>query len=295
VRVFYSDDYVAISHAIDATRKPQWIADSLRHTPIPGVQLMAPSPAAEADLRQVHTPEYLLAVQTGEPRALAETSTFPWDPGVWTAELASCGGMIAAARCALDEGMSGSLSCGFHHARRERGWGHCTFNGLALATVVMRQVRIERILCIDLDAHCGGGTYSLVGTLPAWRQLDVSLFPTDRYRPTLPSTLDIVESSNQYLDTLQRRLDGLPTAADFQLCLYYAGMDPHEGSAFGGLPGLDARMLRQRDQMVFAALRQCKIPCAFAVGGGYLGPGLDREGLVALHRATIELATAVRP
>jgi hypothetical protein len=73
---------------------------------------------------------------------------------------------------------------------------------------------------------------------------------------------------------------------------YYPGMDPHEGSAFGGLPGIDARMLWERDKLVFDWLRRRNIPCAFALGGGYLGPGLDREALVALHRATSELAAA---
>ena len=113
MRVFYSDDYVAISHAVDATRKPQWIADSLRHTPIPGVQLMAPSPAAEADLRQVHTPEYLRAVR--DRRATCTGRNWHLSLGSWRVD-----GRIGQLRRddrgsqmrALDEGMSGSLSSG---------------------------------------------------------------------------------------------------------------------------------------------------------------------------------------
>jgi acetoin utilization deacetylase AcuC-like enzyme len=93
------------------------------------------------------------------------------------------------------------------------------------------------------------------------------------------------------LDTIQGRLNELGRDANgFQLCIYYAGMDPHEGCAFGGLPGIDDRMLRQRDKLIFDWLVKQNIPCAFSLGGGYIGPGLDRDGLVSLHRGTVELA-----
>ena len=166
MKVFYSDDYVAMAYSVDATKKPQWVADSLREVPIPGVRLMAAEPVTAEDLLCIHSPEYVRAVQTGRPRRLAESSTFPWDIGLWTAELASCGGMVAAARCAVEEGVAGSLSVGFHHARRDRGSGHCIFNGLALAICAAHDLGLTGILGIDLDAHCGGGTYSIVGSLP---------------------------------------------------------------------------------------------------------------------------------
>jgi hypothetical protein len=34
------------------------------------------------------------------------------------------------------------------------------------------------------------------------------------------------------------------------------------------------------------------IPIAFILAGGYLGPELERAGLVALHRLTLEAACA---
>jgi hypothetical protein len=68
-------------------------------------------------------------------------------------------------------------------------------------------------------------------------------------------------------------------------------MDPHEGAAFGGLPEINHSILQQRDEIVFNWCADLKIPVAFALGGGYLGPGLDREGLVELHRATVMAAS----
>ena len=290
MRVFFSHDYAANSHAIDATQKPLWVADSLQAQPIASVRLVSPTPVDAEQLALVHDPAYVQAVRTGRPRELAESSTFPWNPGTWISEVASCGGMITACEAARSDGVSGSLSVGFHHARRGGGRSHCIFNGLALAIRAIRKNGVERVLCIDLDAHCGGGTFSLVGGLDGYHQLDVSLFPTDSYRPTGESTLDIVESRDEYLGIISDRLNGLSDRlADFQLCVYYAGMDTHEGSAFGGLPGIDATMLARRDEVVFSTLRKHGVPVVFGLGGGYLGPGLDRESLVALHRATIEI------
>ena len=180
---------------------------------------------------------------------------------------------------------------GFHHARRERGRYHCVFNGLALAVQKLRESGIDRVLHIDLDAHCGGGTFSLVGEMPGYHQLDVSLFSTDSFKPTAPSTLDLIETAESYLPTIRRRLDELSDQLHlFQLCIYYAGMDPHEGSAFGGLPGINSEILAKRDELIFSTMREQNVPVAFGLGGGYLGPGLDRNRLVGLHRNTIRLA-----
>ena len=118
------------------------------------------------------------------------------DCGLWKSPVA--GGWLPPHEV-LSTKELGSLSVGFHHARQDQGSGHSIFNGLALAICALHDQGLSRILCIDLDAHCGGGTYSIVGSLPGYRQLDVSLFPTDRYQPVAPSTLDMVDSSAVYL------------------------------------------------------------------------------------------------
>ena len=162
---------------------------------------------------------------------------------------------------------------------------------MALAGLTAIECGVERLLVVDLDAHCGGGTYSLLSRLEGFQQLDVSLFETDHYRPTSPCTLDVLTKPEEYLPTIEKRLDELDAkGSEFDFCFYFAGMDPHEGAAFGGLPGINDLVLRRRDQMVFRWCASNNIPTAFALGGGYLGPGLDREGLVTLHRNTIEIA-----
>jgi hypothetical protein len=49
-------------------------------------------------------------------------------------------------------------------------------------------------------------------------------------------------------------------------------------------------MLKERENIVFAWAKTHNIPVAFVFAGGYLGPKLNEEALVQLHRNTIEEA-----
>ena len=69
-------------------------------------------------------------------------------------------------------------------------------------------------------------------------------------------------------------------------------MDPHQDCPVGGLPGIDARLLARREQRVFSWCAQRKLPVAFVLAGGYIGPELDQAGLVELHRLTLQAAAA---
>jgi hypothetical protein len=51
-------------------------------------------------------------------------------------------------------------------------------------------------------------------------------------------------------------------------------------------------MLAERERLVFAWCREKRLPVAFVLAGGYLGAGLDRAGLVALHRLTLAAAAS---
>ena len=287
--VFYDDEYVLSAHSFDTTRKARWVAESLLADPVPGLRLSPNAPLASAELERVHDPAYVAAVRTGEPRALAESNGFSWDPGLWTMVRASNGGVVAAARAALRSGCAGALASGLHHARRAHGAGFCTFNGLALAALAAFDAGAKRVLVIDLDAHCGGGTNELLGRHPGVRILDLAVDAFDRYEPAPGNSLDVVASAGDYLPTLESRLQAL-AGERFDLCRYNAGMDPHEGCAVGGLAGVDATLLARRERRVFEWCRARALPVAFVLAGGYVGPGLDREGLVALHRLTLRAA-----
>lgn len=290
MKVYYSPAYVLAAHSFDTTRKAEWVAESLRREPIAGVHLCEPDPLDETGLADVHAPEYVAAVRTGEPRALAESQGFTWDPGLWPMVCASNGGAVAAALSALDDGVAGSLSSGLHHAARGWGAGFCTFNGLALAARPALRSGATSVLVVDLDAHCGGGTHSLIRDDPRIRQLDVSVDSFDGYAATAGTTLDIVTDARRYLETIRARLGALD--GRFDLCIFNAGMDPFEHNAIGGLEGITSPVLAEREREVFGWCRRKGVPAAFVLAGGYVGPGLREGELVGLHRMTVAAALA---
>ena len=292
MHVFYSPDYVGSGHAFDTTRKARWIANSLAESPIPGIELAEPEPLTWQQVADVHDLGYVRAVQTGVPRDLAESQGFRWDAGLWSMVLASNGGAVAAARAALEHGTAGSLSSGLHHARHGSGAGFCTFNGLVIAAQAALTAGARSVLILDLDAHCGGGTASLIAPDPRIRQVDVSVSDYDEYPSSEQARQATVETSSEYLSTVGRMLEEVGRSGhEFDLCLYNAGMDPFENSSIGALPGMTHQTLADREAMVFEWCAGRRLPIAFVVAGGYVGPGLDEHGLVFLHRLTLAAAS----
>jgi acetoin utilization deacetylase AcuC-like enzyme len=275
----------------ETTRKATWIAESLRKDPIPDIALSAPDPLTETEIARVHDSAYVTAVKTGKPRALAESQGFTWDEGLGPMVLASNGGMVAAALTALEAGVAGSLSSGMHHASRSQGTGFCTFNGLVLAAQAALDAGCKSVLILDLDAHCGGGTHSLIGEDSRIWQVDISVNGYDAYVPSGHNVLFIVNKAEEYLRTIAGRLKILEAHAPrFDLCLYNAGMDPHEHSYGNGLAGADRPMLAERERLVFSWCREQRIPVAFGLAGGYISAHLRKADLVNLHRITLAVA-----
>jgi acetoin utilization deacetylase AcuC-like enzyme len=296
IRVYWSRDYVVAREDFDTTRKSAWIIDSLTAEPIAGLQITAPELLAATDLAEVHDSGYIEAVRTGKPLALAESQGFRWDQGLWTMACAHTSGMVAAAKHALEYGCTtGSLSSGQHHAKYTFGDGFCTFNGIALAAKRALRVGAKKVLIIDTDAHCGGGTHSLIEKDDRIWQLDVAVNPYDRYSPRPLNTLDHVRSAKAYLGTLCGRLASLAKSHEpFDLCIYYAGMDPYERCHIGGLMGIDRPLLAERERLVFAWCAEQRIPVAFGIAGGYVNAGFQRAELVNLHKMTLSSAIACR-
>ena len=292
--VYFSDKFVLSRDAFDTTRKAAWVAASLEKEPIPGVRLCAPKSATLADARRVHSENYLRALQTGLPAELANSSKINWDAGVLPMALSACGGMLAAARTALHDGAAGCLASGFHHAKHGRGDGFCTLNGLALAATILAEETGGHILILDLDAHCGGGTHSLIQNHPRLWQVDVSVIPYDDYAPSERCLKETVTDARHYLKTVWRCLQHAEAEwPPFALCLYNAGMDIHQDCKIGGLAGVDEFIITLREEMVFQWCSERRIPIAYALAGGYTGGKMTCERLVDLHRLTIECGANV--
>jgi acetoin utilization deacetylase AcuC-like enzyme len=308
LHVHYSSDYVAAAHAFDTTRKAAWVADAIRG--MGGVRVVAPSTTwdertVEAAIRRVHDAAYVDALATGVPRDLAESQGFAWDPGLWTAVRASTAGVLSAVDVVLGAAgsaagaarLSGSLSSGMHHAKFATGDGFCTVNGLVIAAAHAVAHYDAEVTILDVDAHAGGGTDSLLRLhadtlgLARVRHLDLTTKPFDSYRRRTPRPGDVnVEDVTldgddaRYLEAVDRLLAVLPrvtsqgSAVRPHLVLHNAGMDPS--------PGISFDALAERERRVAAALVGRGLAGVFVLAGGYTWSATPGE-VAAAHASTV--------
>lgn len=294
MKIYYDARYNATGVSFDTTRKASCIARSLGERPIEGVELTSPHPVPWSDLEVVHDPEYLAALESGTPIHLATGAGLGWDEAYSLAVRWSTGGLCEAVLEALRSGRNaGTLSSGLHHAHRSHGKGFCSLNGLALAAVLAVKDGARRVLILDLDAHCGGGTAEIITGWPQIEQVDVSVVPFDLYESTEQSRLILVtgiRSGEEYLDVVRRALDEIGDPSSIDVLVYNAGMDPH-GEA-GGVSVVDREILRRREDMVFDWARENGVPVAWTIAGGYTSTEFSMDDLVDLHRMTIEASAA---
>ena len=295
--VFHHPGFAApLGEHIMPMEKFALVADAVRE--MPDVEIVEPAPVTEADLLRVHTAEYITAIRTGEPRALAESQKFPWSPHLYPSVCLTSGGCLTAARQALRDGVSAALASGFHHACADHGEGFCTFNGLVVtADALHASGEAQRIAVLDMDLHYGNGTAQLAATRP-W-MLAVSIYGNDYWAnvPYRDVTARHHEDGANHRShalpagcdrttMLQILDDALPVIADRkpELLLYQAGADPYHEDPYSPL-ALDHDDLRTRDHRVFEFARKQGIPIAWVLAGGYTR---DIRKIVRVHTGTFE-------
>jgi len=124
-------------------------------------------PATLADLGLVHDPAYADLVRLACEQGFAyigdpETHLCPESYDVATL---AAGGVLAA----CDAVLAGRVRRAFcavrppgHHAERDRAWGFCLFNHVALAAEhLVRRRGLSRVAIVDFDVHHGNGTQAL--------------------------------------------------------------------------------------------------------------------------------------
>ena len=102
MKVFFNDGYVAPGHGADTTRKSGEIAAAIEAGRLPGVELADPAhliDLAEQLISTVHAPEYVEALQTGQPNYLATSQGFTWDEGIWEMAANSTAGASSPSTC----------------------------------------------------------------------------------------------------------------------------------------------------------------------------------------------------
>jgi acetoin utilization deacetylase AcuC-like enzyme len=311
ITVYYDPGYAApIGKHVMPIDKFARVADELDGER--GIRLESPAPLTASQLLRVHTREYVEAVRSGEPRALAESQKFPWTPELYPSVLLTGGGCLAAARRALDDGIAGALVSGFHHSHADHGEGFCTFNGLVVAAEALRAGdavggmpprALERVAVLDMDLHYGNGTASLAATRP-WL-FNLSIYGNDyqantAYRDVTERrhrdgdnhrsiALEAGSGREPMLAAMEEGLALLEAWGTPDLLIYQAGADPYCEDPYSPL-ALDHDDLLERDRRVFAYAKQRGIPVAWVLAGGYTK---DVSKVVRVHTNTFVAAREV--
>ena len=256
------------------------------------------SPVATiTELRRAHDENYVAAVLDGTLSAdIQRRIGLPLSETLVARSLATTGGSIAAARSALETGLSGQLAGGTHHAHRDFGSGYCVFNDLATASLAMlAEARVERVAIIDLDVHQGDGNAAILAANAAVFVLSIHGEKNFPFRK-VPSTFDIGlpdgTEDRAYMHALAGALEQI---AEFRpdLVLYLSGVDPLKSDTLGRL-ALTFDGLEERDRMLFQFCRRRGIPVSIAIGGGYADPISDSvQAYTNTFRVAREVFTGV--
>ncbi|RWX69824.1 histone deacetylase [Mesorhizobium sp. M4B.F.Ca.ET.089.01.1.1] len=256
--------------------------------------LAMPEPAPASWLKLAHTADYVdqvLACQV--PERIEREIGFPVGPRVSLRAQLAAGGTVLAARLALRHGIACNAAGGSHHARRAQGAGFCTFNDVAVASLVLLAEGAARnILIVDLDVHQGDGTADILKDEP--RAFTFSMhgernYPVRKIASDLDVALPDGTGDAAYLDRLGGILPDLSARARWDIVFYNAGVDVHAEDRLGRL-SLSDDGLRARDTMVIRHFRRLGMPVCGVIGGGY---STDVPALAARHAILFEVASGL--
>jgi acetoin utilization deacetylase AcuC-like enzyme len=211
-------------------------------------------------LRSLHDPDYVRAFITGEGR-LASSQGWEWTPQIRNGVLAINAGQILGAQMALEFGVAANVAQGFHHAKPERGWYFCTFNGLAL---VAHEFPEKRVFVLDCDEHCGDGTAEFTKRLSNLFNFSINGTNWGMYEGSRCICRNIKTTPDSFRDYKKALLEAFNCAREWSadLIIYQAGADTHVDDPMStGI--LNTEQMLERDRMVFAHFHKSGIPIFF--------------------------------
>lgn len=241
-------------------------------------------PVTREDFQLAHHDSYVNGIlDLKRPNGFGNTipevaAALPW----------TTGSLLEATKYALyNHENACSPTSGFHHAHWARAEGFCTFNGLMVTAMKLKQEGyklgpqfignqpLTRIGILDIDHHYGNGTNNII----AHHKIDYVAHYTFG-----------MDSSNYYWkggEKAEKWLKELPEVIDcFDGCevvIYQAGADPHVDDPYGG--ALTDAQLRERDRIVFTKFKAMHIPVVWNLAGGYQTP---IQKVLDIHNATME-------
>lgn len=257
-----------------------------------GIELVEAPSATDTQILYAHDPSYLIKVIEGTLSAQEQREIgFPWSAQMVERSRRSAGATVAAAKTALQEGVSANLAGGTHHAYRDTGSGFCVFNDSAIAArTLQKEINPAlKVAVIDLDVHQGNGTAAILQNDDSIFTLSIhgeNNFPFKKEQSDLDMGLADGCDDEVYLHSLSTALDQLDSRFKADCLIFLAGADPHEGDRLGRL-NISKDGMRIRDEMVFQYALDLQLPIAFSMAGGY---GKEIQSTVDIHFQTIKTA-----
>tara|TARA_S200000501_G_scaffold362849_1_gene392838 strand:+ start:40 stop:957 length:918 start_codon:yes stop_codon:yes gene_type:complete len=199
----------------------------------------------------------------------------PWTSQIVERTLYIMGGSVSALKSAIENGASGNLAGGTHHAYYDFGSGYCIFNDLAIcADYCLRNFTdIKNILIIDLDVHQGDGTAAMLkdeDSVYTFSMHCESNFPLKKQQSDLDIGLKRNLGDNDYLKELSSTLEKLENR-NIDIVFFQAGVDTLIFDSLGNL-NLSHEGLKKRNELVFSFCKKQNTPIVVFMGGGYSNP-----------------------
>ena len=277
IPVFYREEMVADASSFSPSpSKPRWTVQDWRDAGLP-IEIRPFEPVSADTLKLAHDARFVddvlgLRLDNG----FGNTS-----PQVAKSLPYTSGAMLAAAQEAvINKTVAVAPVSGFHHAGYASAEGYCTFNGLMVTAMALREEGFaRRVGILDLDQHYGNGTDDIIERLGL-------------------GFIEHFTAGNRYRQVSQAEpfLSALPQVVErFEGCdvlLYQAGADPHVDDPLGGW--LTTEQLERRDRFVFETAARIRLPVAWNLAGGYQRTSTGSiEPVLRIHRNTMRQCARV--
>lgn len=278
MKVFYRPEQVGpAQRSSPSAHKPKLVVDDWTRLFGTDIEIHGFEPVTEKQIIRAHESAFVKGVLSctlangfgNRDRKVADSLAF------------TSGSMLAAAEHALlHREVVCSPTSGFHHAEYRTPGGFCTFNGLMVAALAMKDAGlVSRVAILDCDAHYGNGTDSIIN------ELNIDWIEHHTQGREFGTAFNAADGAyERWLDAAIER------CSTCDLVLYQAGADPHIDDPLGGI--LTTDQMAARDRKVLEKLGQ--LPMVWNLAGGYQVVAGETEAeqiepVLALHRETARL------
>lgn len=238
-----------------------------------------------------HEPEYyydLLNIKI--PPREARKIGFPLSEVLVERERIIADGTIKGCEYAIEYGIAMNIAGGTHHAYTNRGEAFCLLNDQAIgARYLQQELKIGKILIVDLDVHQGNGTAQIFQHDPSVFTFSMhgsSNYPFKKETSDLDIALKKGTSDEEYLKVLKDVFPELLKEVKPEFIFYLCGVDVLATDKLGTL-SLSPAGCKQRDEYVLKKCRDLGIPVQCSMGGGYSN---EIKVIVEAHANTFRLA-----